>query len=283
MPELPEVETTRRGLEPLLQGRRIETLTVHNANLRWPVPDHLPELMQGRTITGLRRRAKYLLMDTDGTGLLLHLGMSGSLRCCPASTLLRVHDHLLFRLDDGQELRFHDPRRFGCCLPLPYEMQVGQYNPAQGSADHPLLAALGPEPLDEAAFDGAYLYARSRGRRIAVKAFIMDQQIVVGVGNIYASEALFRAGIRPTRDAGRISRIAYGRLVDEIRSVLNAALAQGGTTLRDFVREDGSHGYFRQSLQVYGRAGEGCLRCGTVLKDQRIGNRSSTWCPRCQK
>ena len=271
MPELPEVETTRRGLEPHLLGRRIQGLTLRDGRLRWPVPGDLPERLAGHQVLGLTRRAKYLLLATDGPALLLHLGMSGSLRRCAPGTPLRTHDHLIFRLDDGFEIRLHDPRRFGCCLPLP-----------EAPAVHPLLASLGPEPLGED-FDGAYLHRLSRGRRAAVKSFIMDQQVVVGVGNIYASESLFLAGIRPGRAAGRVSRAEYRELVRHIRAVLSDAITQGGTTLRDFVREDGTHGYFRQHLRVYGREGQSCLVCTTPIRNRRIGNRASTYCPICQR
>ncbi len=271
MPELPEVETTRSGLEPHLCGRTIVSLQLRDARLRWPVPAELPGLLAGRRVLSLTRRAKYLLLETDGVGLLLHLGMSGSLRHCPAGTPLRTHDHLIFTLDDGFQLRLHDPRRFGCCLPLP-----------EAPAVHRLLAALGPEPL-EAAFDAERLHRMSRGRRAAVKAFIMDQQVVVGVGNIYASEALFLAGIRPGRAAGRVSRAEYRALAQHIRDVLQAAITQGGTTLRDFVREDGSHGYFRQYLRVYGRVGSPCPTCATLIRSRRIGNRASAYCPACQR
>jgi len=271
MPELPEVETTRRGLEPHLVGCEIRAVELRDPRLRWPVPASLPALVAGQRIRSLKRRAKYLLLETDGTALLLHLGMSGSLRRCAPGTPLRPHDHLIFHLDDGFEVRLHDPRRFGCCLPLPAPPAV-----------HPLLAALGPEPLGED-FHGDALFRLSRGRRATVKAFIMDQQVVVGVGNIYASEALFLAGIRPGRAAGRVSRREYSDLASRIRSVLTEAIAQGGTTLRDFVREDGTHGYFRQQLRVYGREGEPCLCCATPIRNRRIGNRASAYCPRCQR
>ncbi|WP_019625526.1 bifunctional DNA-formamidopyrimidine glycosylase/DNA-(apurinic or apyrimidinic site) lyase [Thioalkalivibrio sp. ALJT] len=271
MPELPEVETTRRGLAPLLNGRSIRALEVREARLRWPVPEALPEHLAGARVQSLTRRAKYLLLDTDRGGLLLHLGMSGSLRHCTPDTPLRRHDHLIWHLDNNRQVRLHDPRRFGCCLPLPAD-----------PTHHPLLADLGPEPLD-AAFDGDYLFRRSRSRRSPVKVFIMDQAIVVGVGNIYATEALFLAGIRPGRAAGRVTRAEYERLVLHIRAVLTEAIEQGGTTLRDFLREDGTHGYFRQSLHVYGRAGEPCLTCGTTLQTRRIGQRASSYCPNCQK
>ncbi|WP_018140625.1 bifunctional DNA-formamidopyrimidine glycosylase/DNA-(apurinic or apyrimidinic site) lyase [Thioalkalivibrio sp. ALJ7] len=271
MPELPEVETTRRGLEPLLAGRRITTFEIREPRLRWPVPTELAQQLAGARVQTLSRRAKYLLLETDRAGILLHLGMSGSLRHCTPGTPLRRHDHLILHLDNGYQIRLHDPRRFGCCLPLPCDDTL-----------HPLLADLGPEPLAPE-FDADYLFQRSRGRRSAVKAFIMDQAIVVGVGNIYATEALFLAGIRPGRAAGRVTRAEYDRLAAHIRTVLAAAIEQGGTTLRDFLREDGTHGYFRQSLRVYGRAGEPCPICNGMLRTRRIGQRASSYCPTCQK
>lgn len=271
MPELPEVETTRRGLEPLLSGHTILALEVRNARLRWPVPPELRTELKGARIERLDRRAKYLLLETDRRDILLHLGMSGSLRHCTPETPLRQHDHLILHLENGFQIRLHDPRRFGCCLPLP-----------EGDITHPLLADLGPEPL-ETGFDGPHLFRHSRGRRTPVKVFIMDQAIVVGVGNIYATEALFLAGIRPGRAAGRVSRVEYERLAQRIREVLADAIELGGTTLRDFLREDGSHGYFRQSLRVYGRAGEACRVCASVLRMRRIGQRTSSYCPVCQK
>ncbi|WP_018938770.1 MULTISPECIES: bifunctional DNA-formamidopyrimidine glycosylase/DNA-(apurinic or apyrimidinic site) lyase [unclassified Thioalkalivibrio] len=271
MPELPEVETTRRGLAPLLAGRRITAFEVREPRLRWPVPPELVQQLAGARVRSLTRRAKYLLLETDRTGLLLHLGMSGSLRHCTPETPLRRHDHLTLHLDNGYQVRLHDPRRFGCCLPLP-----------EGAGPHALLAGLGPEPLDPE-FDGDSLFRRSRGRRGPVKAFIMDQAIVVGVGNIYATEALFLAGVRPGRAAGRVTRAEYERLAIHIKAVLAAAIEQGGTTLRDFLHEDGTHGYFRQSLRVYGRAGEPCPVCAEVLHTRRIGQRASSYCPTCQK
>ncbi|MFO7954596.1 MAG: bifunctional DNA-formamidopyrimidine glycosylase/DNA-(apurinic or apyrimidinic site) lyase [Thioalkalivibrio sp.] len=271
MPELPEVETTRRGLARLLAGRRITAFEVRDSRLRWPVPGELAPQLAGARVRGLARRAKYLLLETDRAGLLLHLGMSGSLRHCTPETPLRRHDHLILHLDNGYQIRLHDPRRFGCCLPLPSD-----------GSPHPLLAGLGPEPLDPA-FGGDYLFRRSRGRRGPVKAFLMDQANVVGVGNIYATEALFLAGVRPGRAAGRVTRVEYQRLAAHVKAVLAEAIQQGGTTLRDFLREDGTHGYFRQSLRVYGRAGETCHVCASVLRTRRIGQRASSYCPTCQK
>ncbi len=270
MPELPEVETTRRGIEPHLLGHRVESVIVRDPRLRWPVPAELPEALRGQRIEAVERRAKYLLLRTHAGTAILHLGMSGSLRVLPAGTPAERHDHVDLVLDSGQALRLHDPRRFGALL-------WTRDDPLQ----HPLLAHLGPEPLT-AAFDGERLYRLSRGRRGPVKSFIMDNHIVVGLGNIYANEALFRAGIHPLRAAGRIGRERYDKLAEAARTVLTAAIAAGGTTLRDFTREDGKPGYFRIELQVYGHAGEPCPACGTALRQTVIGQRSSFYCPHCQ-
>ncbi|MGY0557442.1 bifunctional DNA-formamidopyrimidine glycosylase/DNA-(apurinic or apyrimidinic site) lyase [Lysobacter sp. A421] len=279
MPELPEIETTRAGLAPHLTGHQVTAVTLRRDSLRWPIPTEIGSALRGQRIDAVRRRAKYLLLDTAAGSALIHLGMSGSLRVLPAGTPLRPHDHVDIGIDDGRVLRFNDPRRFGCLLWQP-----------PGTL-HPLLASLGAEPLDTPgladpdglAFDGDYLFARSRGRRAPVKSFLMDQSIVVGVGNIYAAEALFGAGVSPTRPSGRVSRERYQRLAAEIQRVLAAAIAQGGTTLRDFINPDGNAGYFVQQLSVYGRAGEPCPACGRTLKHARIGQRSSVWCNHCQR
>ena len=270
MPELPEVETTRRGLAPHVEGRRVSGVVLRRADLRWPIPPEVSALLPGQRICGIRRRAKYLLLDTAVGSALLHLGMSGNLRVLPATTPVRAHDHVDIALDSGQLLRFHDPRRFGCLL---------WQAPGQ---THPLLAGLGPEPL-EAGFDGDYLFARSRGRSGPVKTFLMDQAVVVGVGNIYVAEALFMAGISPLRAAGKISRERYVALAERVREVLQQAIERGGTTLRDFITPDGAPGYFEQELQVYGRAGAPCPRCGRALKHVVIGQRASVWCGHCQR
>lgn len=269
MPELPEVETTRRGIEPYLLGRRVEALTVRNPRLRWPIPEDLAIQIEGQCFTAIRRRAKYLLMDIGGGTLISHLGMSGSLRLVSAQTAPGKHDHVDIALDSGMLLRYHDPRRFGAML----WCRAGE--------THPLLASLGPEPLSDE-FDGERLYQCSRGRQMAVKPFIMDNAVVVGVGNIYASEALFAAGIDPRREAGRISRARYQRLAEEVRRVLAHAIQRGGTTLRDFVGGDGKPGYFQQELFVYGRAGDPCKICGRTLSECRLGQRSSVFCRNCQ-
>ncbi len=270
MPELPEVETTRRGIELYLTGQRIREIVVRNPRLRWPVPESLPSMARGRTVASVNRRAKYLVLDTDAGGLLFHLGMSGSLRVLSKPGPAATHDHVDVCFDNGQTLRLNDPRRFGCLLWLPHPIEA-----------HPLLARLGPEPLGSE-FDGDYLYHRSRGRKAAIKNVIMDGRIVVGVGNIYASEALFLAGIRPGRAAGRIARRRMHTLAAAIRQVLEAAIAQGGTTLRDFVSSDGQPGYFSQQLNVYGRRGEPCPVCRDPIQARRLGQRSTFFCARCQ-
>ncbi|MBW8776778.1 MAG: bifunctional DNA-formamidopyrimidine glycosylase/DNA-(apurinic or apyrimidinic site) lyase [Stenotrophomonas sp.] len=269
MPELPEVETTRRGLAPHLQGRRVHGVILRRADLRWPIPPEVAELLPGQRIEDIRRRAKYLLLDTAIGSALLHLGMSGSLRVLPGDTPLRAHDHVDISLDNGRLLRFNDPRRFGSLLWQP----AGEI--------HPLLQGLGPEPLDEE-FDGDYLFARSRGRSAPVKTFLMDQAVVVGVGNIYAAESLFKAGISPLREAGKISRERYQRLADAVKEILGYAITRGGTTLRDFISPDGAPGYFEQELLVYGRDGLPCPNCGRALKHATIGQRASVWCSHCQ-
>ncbi len=270
MPELPEVETTCRGIAPHLLGHRIRELRVHEPRLRWPVPPELPGLACGRQVCAIERRSKYLLMRLDDGTLLWHLGMSGSLRLADAAQPRRRHDHVELVLDNGQLLRFHDPRRFGALLWF-----------AGDGLDHPLLAGLGPEPLGSG-FDGDHLFRRSRGRTVAVKPFLMDAAVVVGVGNIYANEALFLAGIRPDRPAGRISRARYQGLATAVREVLGEAIRQGGTTLRDFVNGRGEPGYFQQALAVYGRGGQPCRQCGQALRETRLGQRSTVFCSHCQ-
>lgn len=270
MPELPEVETTRRGLTPHLLGRTVVALDVRQPQLRWPIARELRTLLPGQRIEAIERRAKYLLVHTEPGSALLHLGMSGSLRVLPATTAVGLHDHVDWRLDSGHVLRYTDPRRFGC--------QLWQ---ARGEV-HPLLAGLGPEPLSDD-FDGGRLWALSRGRRAAVKVFLMDQAIVVGVGNIYASEALFAAGIHPRRAAGSISRERYDRLAEEVKRILSYAITRGGTTLRDFINPDGAPGYFEQELFVYGRAGQPCKVCGAPIRSLVLGQRSTFFCARCQR
>lgn len=270
MPELPEVETTRRGLTPHLLSRTITGVTLRRPDLRWAIPGEITERLPGQRILGIERRAKYLLLDTTPGSALLHLGMSGSLRVLPASTPATAHDHVDIVLDSGCVLRFNDPRRFGCLL-----WQTA-------GTTHELLRGLGPEPLS-AQFNGEHLFARSRGRSAPVKTFLMDQAVVVGVGNIYAAESLHAAGIAPARAAGRISLARYALLADAVKQILAHAIERGGTTLRDFINPDGAPGYFEQELQVYGREGERCRRCDTPLRSLRLGNRASAWCVRCQR
>lgn len=270
MPELPEVETTRRGIAPHVLGRRVACLRLRVPALRWPIPDELSQVLPGQAITAVERRAKYLLLDTRIGAAVVHLGMSGMLRVLPADRPAQRHDHVDIVLDSGQMLRLTDPRRFGSLLWQP-----------SGSV-HPLLAGLGPEPLSEA-FDGDHLWQLSRGRRAPVKTFLMDQAVVVGVGNIYAAEALFQAGIHPLRAAGRVSRQRYRDLAKAVQVILAAAIRRGGTTLRDFLNPDGAPGYFEQELFVYGREGEPCRICGTRLRSLRLGNRASCYCPVCQR
>nr|WP_297459677.1 bifunctional DNA-formamidopyrimidine glycosylase/DNA-(apurinic or apyrimidinic site) lyase [uncultured Halomonas sp.] len=270
MPELPEVETTRRGIAPYIEGREIREVIVRERRLRTPVPDDLIDTLIGRRVGELGRRAKYLLIPVGERSLIWHLGMSGSLRIARIGDLPKKHDHVDVVLDSGAILRYHDPRRFGFVDWL------------QGSVfEDARLTRLGPEPLSPD-FDGERLYVLSRGRRLAVKPFLMDNAVVVGVGNIYASEALYLAGIDPRRAAGRISRERYERLAAAVREVLAAAIAQGGTTLRDFVSGTGEPGYFAQRLNVYGRAGQACRRCGGELRLITLGQRASVYCAHCQ-
>jgi formamidopyrimidine-DNA glycosylase len=270
MPELPEVETARRGLAPHLEGRRVRTVTLRRPDLRWPIPDQIRECLPGQRIDAVRRRAKYLLLDTAAGSALLHLGMSGSLRVLPADTPVAAHDHVDVALDSGRVLRFNDPRRFGCLLWQP------------PGTTHELLQGLGPEPLSDA-FEGDLLFALSRGRKAPVKTFLMDQAVVVGVGNIYAAEALFAAGISPLRPAGRVSRERYQALAEAVKRILAHAIERGGTTLRDFISPDGAPGYFELELLAYGRGGEPCPRCGRPLKQAVIGQRTTVWCGHCQR
>lgn len=270
MPELPEVETTRRGLTPHLEGRTVTGVTLRRPDLRWPIPAEIRDLLPGQRIAAVRRRAKYLLLDTAAGSALLHLGMSGSLRVLPAATPVKAHDHVDLALDSRRVLRFTDPRRFGCLLWQP----PGEI--------HELLRELGPEPLSDA-FDGDYLFELSRGRKAPVKTFLMDQRVVVGVGNIYAAEALFEAGISPLRAAGKVSRERYALLAQAVQRILAYAIERGGTTLRDFISPDGEPGYFELELSAYGRGGEPCPRCGRALKQGVIGQRATVWCSHCQK
>ncbi|MBL8486878.1 MAG: bifunctional DNA-formamidopyrimidine glycosylase/DNA-(apurinic or apyrimidinic site) lyase [Rhodocyclaceae bacterium] len=270
MPELPEVEVTRLGIAPAVTGWRATGAVTRVGGLRYPLPDDLGRRLAGQVLREVRRRGKYLLLHFDEGRLLLHLGMSGSLRLLPAGTPAARHDHvdLLF----GKVLlRLTDPRRFGSLLWLPPE-----------PAGHPLLDVLGIEPL-EAAFTGRWLHAALRGRRGPVKPAIMDSHLVVGIGNIYASESLFRAGIDPRRAAGRISGQRCDRLADAVRATLNEAIAAGGSSLKDFIGSDGGKGWFQQSHFVYGRAGEPCRACGGPVRQVRQAGRATFFCPRCQR
>jgi formamidopyrimidine-DNA glycosylase len=254
-----------------MRGRQVAALVLREPRLRWRVDPRLPATIAGQRVRDVRRRAKYLIIDLDAGSLILHLGMSGSLRVLDPTTPLEPHDHYDLLLESGRCLRFNDPRRFGSLL-----WSAGD------PADHPLLAALGPEPLTSA-FNADYLGRRARGRRVAIKQFLMDQRVVVGVGNIYASEALYRAGVHPKRAAGRVSGARLAELVEAVRAVLGDAIRAGGTTLRDYVGADGAPGYFRQRLYVYERTGRPCRRCRTPVRHLVQGQRSTYYCPRCQR
>ena len=271
MPELPEVETTRRGVEPQVAGRRINALRVYDTRLRWPVPGNLSRHLVGRTVDRVDRRSKYLLFRLGADTLLIHLGMTGSLRVFKKLPPRRPHDHVDLAFDGGVHLRYNDPRRFGAILWLP-----------GGNPLHPLLARLGPEPFDPA-FDAHYFWRETRRRTAAIKLALMDNHLVVGVGNIYANEALFRAGIRPTVAAHRLSRPRLARLVEVVRAVLAEAIAKGGSTLRDYVDASGEPGYFQLDYFVYGREGAPCRVCSTPIRHKRLGGRASFYCPTCQR
>ncbi|MCH7816463.1 MAG: bifunctional DNA-formamidopyrimidine glycosylase/DNA-(apurinic or apyrimidinic site) lyase [Proteobacteria bacterium] len=270
MPELPEVETTRRGILPHIKSRRVTKIILRQEKLRWPITPALAKELPGQTFRSVKRRGKYLLLGTDIGTLLIHLGMSGSLRIVDQKRPVGKHDHVDIVLDDGHILRYTDPRRFGCMLWLQSDIE-----------SHPLLRSLGPEPLGSQ-FTGVHLFDRSRKRVAAIKSFIMDSRIVVGVGNIYASEALFLSGISPKRAAGKVSLRRYQKLAECIRQILQQAIKAGGTTLRDFTDSNGNPGYFKQSLRVYGRAGLPCMTCKKPLKEIRLGQRSTVYCSTCQ-
>lgn len=269
MPELPEVETTRRGILPHVKGKRVKAIEVRQPKLRWPVPDEI-HLAEGKKVMDVWRRGKYLLFRFSNGTVIAHLGMSGSMRIAAADEPPSFHDHVDMVFSDGSRLRYCDPRRFGAWL--------WTTEPPQ---QHPLIADLGPEPLTDE-FDAAYLHRKSRGRKTSIKSFIMDSRIVVGVGNIYANEALFMAGIHPRRAAGRVSAARLEVLVAAIKTVLADAIEMGGTTLRDFVGGDGKPGYFQQTLRVYGRANRPCRTCQTPLLEIRLGQRSTVFCKLCQ-
>ncbi len=270
MPERPEVETSRRGIAPWVLNQQVRSVVVRDARLRWPVPKDLDQKLSGQLIRSLERRAKYLLFGTGAGTAILHLGMSGSLRIIDANEPAGKHDHVDIRFNNGKALRFRDPRRFGSLLWTREPFK------------HPLLRGLGPEPLS-GDFDGNFLWQKARGRRVCIKQFIMNSAVVVGVGNIYASEALYLAGIHPKRRADRISATRMMRLTDAIKSVLQSAIDGGGTTLRDFHGSDGEPGYFRQKLEVYGREGNSCRRCERPVSVVVLGQRSTFYCKNCQK
>ena len=268
MPELPEVETTARGIAPFLIGQKFVSVRVNQPSLRWPIPSDFSQRLLNEVCVSVTRRAKYLLIETETTKILSHLGMSGSFRLVDSKTPLKLHDHVQI-LVGSLELRYHDPRRFGCLLW------------ADSERARRLIDNLGPEPLSDA-FCGEWMYLQSKRRKVAVKSFIMTNSVVVGVGNIYASESLFLAGIHPSRPANRISRARYNNLAIQVKKVLSCAIEAGGTTLRDFVNGQGEPGYFQQTLTVYGRAGDPCKRCCHAIGNRMISGRNSFFCPRCQ-
>lgn len=284
MPELPEVETTKNGVLPHIQNKTVKQLIIRQHQLRWPIPHDLPTHLDNAKLTNIERRAKYLLCHfkvathseqnvhsrMDGV-VLIHLGMSGNLRIVDSNAAVQKHDHVDFVFTDGTRLRYCDPRRFGSILWL-----------GDKAYDHALLANLGPEPLSDE-FCGEYLWELSRNRHVAVKQFVMDQKTVTGIGNIYATEALFAAGLRPNKPCGKVSKATYTKFANAAKRILEKAISQGGTTLKDFVGGDGKPGYFKQELLVYGRAGQACVSCGDTLKDIKISNRASAYCPTCQK
>lgn len=271
MPELPEVETTRRGLLPYLEGQRISQVILRRQSLRWPIPTAIGKLSD-QPILDWQRRAKYLLLKLPKGYVITHLGMSGSMRVVlDADSPPRKHDHVDWCINSGARIRFHDPRRFGFML----------WHPDHHPEQHALLAKLGPEPLGND-FSGEWLWRKARGRSVAIKSFLMNAQVVVGVGNIYAAESLYAASIHPLRAAGKVSLQRYELLAAAVIKILQNSIRQGGTTLRDFVNEQGEAGYFKQQLNVYDRAGENCVRCSSIILNKVIGQRSSYYCPGCQ-
>lgn len=267
MPELPEVETTKTSLLPLLH-HRVQSVTVRDSRLRWAIPDDISRLV-GQELRALKRRSKYILAEFETDQMLWHLGMSGSFRLCTAQDELRKHDHLILTFDDGTELRYHDPRRFGCILWLNDEHQKK------------LIDTLGTEPLSDA-FNADYLYEKLRTKQVGIKIAIMDNHVVVGVGNIYATESLFNQGIHPAQPANTLSSEQIAGLVVEIKRILSHAIQLGGSTLRDYTNAMGENGYFQQTLLAYGRAGEMCVNCETTLENIKLGQRASVFCPQCQ-
>jgi formamidopyrimidine-DNA glycosylase len=271
MPELPEVETTRRGLAPHVERQKVTAVSIYDHRLRWPVPHDLPRRLVGRVVDRVDRRSKYLLFRFGKDTFIVHLGMTGSLRVYYDPPPKRVHDHVDLAFGNGVVLRYHDPRRFGAMLWSPHSARP-----------HPLLADLGPEPFAPE-FNADYLYAATRRRSVAIKLALMDNHLVVGVGNIYANESLFRAGIRPTRPANKVSRERLARLVEAVRATLSEAIAKGGSTLRDYVDSAGNPGYFQLEYYVYGRDGDPCRVCGAAIRSLRQGGRATTFCAYCQR
>lgn len=274
MPELPEVETTKRGVAPHIVNQSVQDVVIRQPQLRWPISEGLKSLLLGKKLDRIERRAKYLLLffeDLAPGALMVHLGMSGSLRIVQPEEPPLKHDHVDLQFSNSNILRYSDPRRFGCILWIDQEPK-----------SHKLLSSLGPEPLSDE-FSGEYLWNASRGLSVSVKQFVMDQKRVTGIGNIYATEALFEAKVRPTRPAGKVSKASYEKFVTAAKRILQNAIEQGGTTLRDFVGGDGKPGYFKQQLLVYGRKGEKCKVCDSELKETRLSNRASVFCPTCQK
>jgi formamidopyrimidine-DNA glycosylase len=271
MPELPEVETSRRGIEPHLLNKTISEIKIRQHRLRWPVPKNLPELARGKTINEVCRRGKYIYLKLDNGSIIIHMGMSGSLRICTASTAAEKHDHIDIIVSGNRILRLRDPRKFGCVLWTSTDIN-----------QHKLISPLGPEPLEKT-FDARYLHNMAKKRQCSIKALIMNSHIVVGVGNIYANEALFRAGINPKRKAGNISLVRLEKLVAAIKQTLELAIKEGGTTLKDFTGISGQPGYFAQKLLVYGKNGEPCTQCGEAIKQITQQARSTYYCSKCQR
>jgi len=271
MPELPEVETSRRGIEPHILGKTITNIEIRQHKLRWPIPKNLSSLATGQKIRAVCRRAKYIYLKLDNGNIIIHLGMSGSLRICNKDSVAEKHDHIDICTSNNKVLRLRDPRKFGCVL-----WSAGDIN------QHKLIKSLGPEPLDDA-FTADYLHTKASKRSCSIKSFIMNSHMVVGVGNIYASESLFKAGINPKRKSGNISLLRLANLVDAIKTTLLESIEQGGTTLKDFTGEDGQPGYFAQKLLVYGRAGEDCSVCGKPIKQFTQQQRTTFYCSKCQR
>lgn len=271
MPELPEVETTKRGVAPHIVGKTIESVLVRQRQLRWIIADDFEQNLRGQTIQNVERRAKYLLLHTQNGTLIVHLGMSGNLRIVPISAPVNLHDHVDIIFDENTVLRFNDQRRFGALIWATGEI-----------SKHPLLRELGVEPLTDN-FTPALLFQLSRRKRVPIKTFLMNGKVVVGVGNIYANESLFLSGISPTRHAGDLSAQDCENLVLQIKAVLARAVEQGGTTLRDFVNAEGKAGYFQQQLHVYGRANQPCTKCSQSLIEIRLANRTTVFCTNCQR